>query len=332
MTPTHRLWPGVVIVIVQWLLWFVLPLIEPEAGLISVIGGLAAGLAVVLWWVFFVRAAWSERLGVIVLMIVAVAATRPILHQSIQNGMMGMMFVVYAIPGLSLALVAGALAGRRLSAGPRRAVMAAAILLACGVWTLLRTDGISGHGAQLAWRWTSTPEQRLLARGTDEPTAPRPAPIAANTSAEWPGFRGPGRDSIVPGVRIETDWSKSPPLTLWRQPIGPGWSSFAVRGDLLYTQEQRGDDEIVACYKVSTGKPVWRHRDAARFWESNAGAGPRATPTLSNGRVYTFGATGILNALDAGNGAVAWSRNVASDTKTDVPTWASQVRRWSSTI
>jgi outer membrane protein assembly factor BamB len=318
-----RLWPGVLIVTLQWLAWLVLPRIEPEAVLYSVlIGVLGGGLATILWWLFFSRAPWSERGGALLFMPVALFATSYFVHESIANGMMGMMLAFFAIPALCLALVCAAAAGRRLSPAPRRALLVAAILLACGVFTLLRTGGMTGDGASdFHWRWTPTPEERLLARGDEEPAAPPPPRTATQTGATWPGFRGPGRDGVVRGVQIATDWSRSPPVERWRRLIGPGWSSFAVHGDFLYTQEQRGNDEVVACYSLANGQRVWRHRDAARFWESNAGAGPRATPTLSNGRVYSLGATGIVNALNATDGTVVWSRNAAADTGVKLPGW-----------
>ena len=199
--------------------------------------------------------------------------------------------------------------------------MVATIVLACGAWTLVRSDGVTGDGgAEFAWRWSSTAEERLLADGDDEPAAVRTTSIS-ETGGERPGFRGTSRDSTIFGVRIETDWTTSPPVEMWRRPIGPAVSSVAVHGDLLYTQEQRGDDEVVASYQVSTGEPVWRHRDVTRFWDSHVGTGPRATPALSGGRVYAFGATGILNALDAQDGSVLWSRDAAADTEATLPYW-----------
>lgn len=322
---TPRVWPGVVAVALQWLAWFVLPVVVPDASLFGMLGGLACGLVIFLWWLFFSRAPWSERIGTIVLMVVAIVATQRVVHESIAGAGMGMLLYIYAIPVLSLTLVAWAVVSRRLSRGPRWATMIGSILLTCGAFMLVRTGGITGDGSSdIHWRWTETPEERLLAQGGTQKAGERAVPAAPpylKTGVDWPGFRGSGREGIVRGLRIETDWSNSPPVELWRRPIGPGWSSFAVQGDLLFTQEQRGDEEVVACYNVNTGELVWRHGDAARFWESNAGAGPRGTPTLSDGRLYSMGATGIVNALNALDGSVVWSRNAASDTGAKTPHW-----------
>jgi outer membrane protein assembly factor BamB len=329
-----RLWPGVVIVLLQWVGWFGAAFLSPEFAGYGVLAGVAGGLALLVWWLFFSRAGWAERLGVLLLMMAAMAATWPFLDVSIATGAMGFLFPMLAMPGLCLAFVLWAVASRRMSVGLQRATLVAAIVLPCAAWTLVRTGGFTGSfDNDLAWRWTATPEQQLLAQA--EVTTPALAlatPVIledpavapdepATAERDWPGFRGRDRDAVVRGVRIATDWSASPPVQLWRRPIGPGWSSFAVHGDFLYTQEQRGDDEIVAAYRVSTGAPVWKHRDAARFWESNGGAGPRSTPTYSGGRLYAFGATGILNVLDAADGRVVWSRNVGADSDTKIPDW-----------
>jgi outer membrane protein assembly factor BamB len=334
--PALCLWPGVLIAAVLLIVRYVIPLVAQDALLYCVFGGLAGGLGVLVWWAFFSRAARWERWGGALLMITALAATPRLLHKSVAAGMMGFMFYIYAIPVLGIAFVAWAALSRKLPAAARRATMAATILAACLGWTLVRTEGMTGGASSdIAWRWSPTLEERLVLEAKLPPAAPTVSPAPAPEAAkqpetkdaapkpepEWPGFRGRERNSSLAGVRIETDWTASKPVELWRRPIGPGWSSFAVDGDLLYTQEQRGEDEVVACYSATTGLPVWAHRDHVRFWESNAGAGPRATPTLHKGRIYSFGATGVLNALDAANGAVMWSRNVAADTETKVPGW-----------
>ena len=324
-----RLWPGVAAAVLLVLGRFVVPSIVPEAILYGLLAGLVGLLAIVVWWIFFSRVPWIERLGALVLIPVAVYATSRIIHISLSNGSMGYLFYVLVVPVLLLALVVWAVASRRFSNNLRRASLVIIILLTCGAFTLIRTGGLTAEfDNDFHWRWSMTPEERLLAQAADEQAAlasaaPAPSSTSPGTKAgaDWLGFRGTNRDGIARGVRIATDWSASPPVEMWRRAIGPGWSSFAVQGDRVYTQEQRGNDELVACYSLTSGKLVWKHADAARFWESNGGAGPRGTPTLTNGRVYTLGATGILNVLKAEDGAVVWSRNATAETKSKLPIW-----------
>ena len=345
-----RIWPGIAVAALLLIFRFGVKALVPgiQGFGYAVMGSLACTLLILLWWMLFSRARWTERLGGLGIILLGVGSAWLLKHPSMWLPWL----FAYALPVLMVAFVGWAAFTRDLPDRMRRATMVATIFVACAVWMFVRQDGINGdHNAKFGWRWAPSAEEKLLAatNGPDtlpaspaqsvstpiagsDSASPSPSasvqaspnstlPIVVTREAEWPGFRGPKRDGIVRGVKIKSDWTASPPVQVWHRPVGPGWSSFAVNGDLFYTQEQRGDAEVVACYKASTGQPVWAHKDAARFFESNAGAGPRATPTLSNGRVYTFGATGILNVLDANKGTVIWTKNISDDTGVKVPFW-----------
>ncbi len=137
--------------------------------------------------------------------------------------------------------------------------------------------------------------------------------LTATTPEDFPQFLGPGRDLVVDGVALARDWRSVPPRLLWRQPIGAGWSGFAVVNGYALTMEQRGDQELVTCYDLETGEPRWVHEIDARYEEAVAGTGPRATPTVDGGMVYAQGATGRLVALDGATGALVWQKDLLAE-------------------
>ena len=126
---------------------------------------------------------------------------------------------------------------------------------------------------------------------------------------------------MVEQPRLARDWKAQEPQRLWLQPVGAGWSGFAVVGSRAITQEQRGENEAVVCYDLLSGAPLWSHAYAAHFQSALAGEGPRATPTVAGRRVYTLGSTGILNCLDVETGKLLWSKDIMRDNQAKVNEW-----------
>ena len=192
-----------------------------------------------------------------------------------------------------------------------RLITVAAIGLAgFGFSKAVRVTGtISSIGfPRLAWKWTQPRNPALTA-----PQSVAPMPASAVNIPDVPQFFGPHRDGIITGSKLARDWNAAPPKQLWRQPIGAGWSAFAVAGGRAFTQEQRGENEAVTCYDVLTGKLIWTHANAAHFSQWQGGEGPRATPTVDRGLVFAYGATGILDCLDAATGRRVWSHDVLTE-------------------
>jgi outer membrane protein assembly factor BamB len=222
------------------------------------------------------------------------------------------------------AAVVGSIAGvsvwtLRSSGLSRRARWSLAALAWAPLWAVspigpiqLINNGNTGI-AGWRWRWGTKPDERL-----DAVDAKPAVQLHWNTTPrDYPAFLGGKYWAEVEGVVIAPDWEKLRPKELWRKPVGAGWSGFAIVGRYAVTQEQRGERELVVCYDIETGEAVWSHADEARWDPSGGGAlggvGPRATPTVHEGRVYSHGATGILNCIDAGTGELVWSRDTLEE-------------------
>ena len=195
----------------------------------------------------------------------------------------------------------------RLPGRTRLAILAAVLIAGAVLRLTVRITGVSGNVVPiLAWRWGGEP-------ALGDPGGPIARPAAATGLGDYPQFYGPRRNATVPGPTLARDWDIRPPRLLWRREVGEAWSSFAVAGTAAVTQEQRGEVEAVVRYELATGRQSWVHADRTALATTIGGRGPRATPTLADGRVYALGATGILNCLDLATGKLVWSRNLVDD-------------------
>jgi len=201
----------------------------------------------------------------------------------------------------------------------RLAFLAGVVALAALAAATLEIREVTGDIVpKVVWRWSPPPDALLEAV---EKTAGDAPPVTGDAAAAYPQFLGPDRNLVVANVRLARDWETNPPVVRWRQPIGAGWSAFAVFGNRAVTQEQRGEEEMVSCYDLQTGALIWAHGDPGRYETTLGGAGPRATPTIADGRVYALGALGRLNCLDLASGALIWTADIQADNDGRMPQW-----------
>lgn len=140
-------------------------------------------------------------------------------------------------------------------------------------------------------------------------------------AADWPQWRGPGRDGISSETGLLDSWPAGGPPLVWKtQGLGEGYSPFSVVGDRLYTQGQQGDQEFVLAFDTRTGKQVWKTPSGRAFREER-GHGPRGTPTIDGNRLYALAGDGMLLCLDAKTGKKVWGMNIVEKFGASAPRW-----------
>ncbi|QDT45871.1 Outer membrane protein assembly factor BamB precursor [Gimesia alba] len=320
-----RIWPPILLLIGMVLTRLAPRLVESDTALpimLSVFGPLVCGGLILVWWVLASRATWKEKLMGLFVVLLAGGATLALIDPTMQGP--GAMLITGPM-GLGLFGIVAVLVSRMKSV-KRTLIIVTCSVLGFAFSLLLRAEGMWGdYDMGLAWRWTPTVEDKLLAREDVTPDADQTVLTAAMESAlakpEWPGFRGALRDGILTGVSLEDDWNPEVGKPLWKISIGPGWSSFVVAGPLLFTQEQRGEEELIVCYNAETGAELWKREIKARFFDPLGGPGPRATPVLVDGALYVQGASGHVLRLDPQTGKIVWQQDIRKVADREPPMW-----------
>jgi outer membrane protein assembly factor BamB len=129
--------------------------------------------------------------------------------------------------------------------------------------------------------------------------------------ADWPQHLGPTRDGHSPETGLARAWPKDGPAVAWKREVGSGWAGPAVAGDRLILFHRVGDDEVVECLDPALGTGRWASKYHTRYVDDfSFDNGPRATPLIADGRVFTLGADGDLRAWELATGKALWDRNV----------------------
>lgn len=267
---------------------------------------LVGALLLLAWWLLSRRVPLRDRLLGAILAVAALAV--PLLaSQPVE-----VFLLVYVLPTLTTGLVVVLLATQGMKWAVRRNALLVAMALCTAFYCLVKVSGVDGNMAPLlSWRWSAASVADTAAESTTVENQVAAIPKAL-VPEDWSGFRGAKRDGRNVVSTFGIDWDAHPPKELWRHPAGVGWSSFTVIGDYCFTQEQRGPRELVVCYENETGNEVWVNAVETRF-DDVMGDGPRATPEYHLGKLYTQGATGILQCIDAATGATIWQRDLKED-------------------
>lgn len=127
------------------------------------------------------------------------------------------------------------------------------------------------------------------------------------TAADWPQYRGPSRHGTAPAdAALLTSWETAGPTELWRRPVGAGYSAVTVVGDRVYLMDAAGGQDVVLCLDAADGTEIWRTplgETAVSYMDDN---GPRSTPAVIDGWLYTASSAGRLVALATSDGSLSW--------------------------